>query len=306
MNVNPVPLLFAPWGSGALARSFGAALGADTGRFALREFPDGESYVRVESACAGRTCVLLAGLDQPNPKLVPLLLLADTLRDLGASHVALAAPYLAYLRQDKRFQEGEGVTSRYFARWLSQHFDSLVTLDPHLHRYPTLDAVYSIPSAVVHAAPLMADWIAAHVRKPLIIGPDSESEQWVSEVAQRAGAPHFVANKTRHGDRDVAIELPPQLPDASHTPVLVDDILSTGRTMAEVATQMAQRGYPCAVCVAVHGLFSEGAMAELQKAGVTAIVTTNAVAHESNQLDVGPVLAAGLQPLLPAGRRSVG
>lgn len=299
MSAISASLLFAPWGPDGLARSFGAALGAEQGVFTLREFPDGESHVQVQSACAGRRCVILASLDHPNSKIVPLLLLADTLRDLGATHIALVAPYLSYMRQDKRFHDGEGVTSRYFASWLSRHFDSLVTMDPHLHRHPTLDAIYSIPSRVVHAAPLLADWIAANVSRPLIIGPDSESEQWVREVGARAGAPYAVAAKTRRGDRDVSIELPANLPDASHTPVLVDDILSTGRTLAAVARQLHDRGYPPAICMAVHGLFCGDAEAELQRAGVAQIITTNAVAHATNALDAGPLLAQGLRGLLP-------
>src|SRR3546814_4004529 len=83
------------------------------------------------------------------------------------------------MRQDRRFQLGEAVSSKSVARLVSATFDRLVTVDPHLHRYPALSTLYTIPDITLHAAPALADWIAAHVEAPLLIGPDEESEQWV-------------------------------------------------------------------------------------------------------------------------------
>jgi hypothetical protein len=94
------------------------------------------------------------------------------------------------MRQDRRFQPGEAVTSQIFARFVSSRFDWLVTVDPHLHRIRSLEEIYTIPTRVVHAAPLLAEWVASNVSRPLLVGPDQESEQWVAEVARRAGAPH--------------------------------------------------------------------------------------------------------------------
>jgi len=82
----------------------------------------------------------------------------------------------------------------------------------------------------MHAAPLISDWIRNEVKKPLLIGPDSESEQWVAAVARDAVAPHLVLQKVRHGDRDVEISVPEVARWRDHIPVLVDDIVSTGRT----------------------------------------------------------------------------
>ena len=78
---------------------------------------------------------------------MPLALVAGTARDLGASSVGLVAPYLAYMRQDRMFRAGEGVTSVYFARLLADSFDWLVTVDPHLHRRRSLTEIYPFPAA---------------------------------------------------------------------------------------------------------------------------------------------------------------
>ena len=149
--------------------------------------------------------MIVGTLDRPNEKMLPVLFAAATARELGATNVGLVAPYLPYMRQDRRFKPGEAVTSREVARLLSDAVDWMVTIDPHLHRYGSLAEIYRIPTRAVHAAPLISQWIKTNASNPLIIGPDSESQQWVSAVAKAAGAPYAVLRKVRRGDRDVDI-----------------------------------------------------------------------------------------------------
>jgi len=190
------------------------------------------------------------------------------------------------------------VTSRIFARLLSSAVDGLVTIDPHLHRYHALSEIYSIPSRAEHAAPAIAGWIRAHIEHPVIVGPDYESEQWVSEVASMAGAPFIVLSKTRHGDREVEIDVPPLDPWREHTPVLVDDIISTARTMMETIDHLTRAGYAAPVCVGVHAVFAGDAYEGLKNAGAADIVTCNTVTHPSNVIDLTPMLADGVRVLL--------
>ncbi|MCL6468665.1 MAG: ribose-phosphate pyrophosphokinase-like domain-containing protein, partial [Ralstonia sp.] len=139
------PLIFAMPGNEAMAEKLASALGAERGTTTVRRFPDGESYVRVESAVEGRRVAIVCTLDRPDDKLIPLLLLAAAARENGATDVGLVAPYLAYMRQDSCFQPGETVSARHFAAWLSRGFDWLATVDPHLHRITKLSQVYVIP-----------------------------------------------------------------------------------------------------------------------------------------------------------------
>lgn len=292
--MNPV-ILPLP-GNGDMAHALARLLDGEVGEVEFRRFPDGETFVRIDAPLAGREVILACTLARPDGKFLPLAFAAATARDLGAARVGLVAPYLAYLRQDKRFHDGEGVTSIHFGRLLSACADWLVTVDPHLHRHRDLSAVYTIPCAVAHAAPLLSAWIRRHVPSPLVIGPDSESEQWVSAVAKQAGAPYVVLEKQRLGDREVRVSLPP----TSHqgrTPVLVDDIVSTARTMIEAVRRLQEAGYAPPFCVGVHGLFAEGAYDALREAGVAAIATCTTVAHPSNAIDVAPLLAQAVGQL---------
>ena len=271
--------------------------GAELGDCAVRLFPDGEHNVRIATPVAGRQVAIVCSLDRPQDKILPLLFLAATARDLGATRVGLIAPYLAFMRQDERFHPGEGVTSVYFARLLSQAVDWLVTVDPHLHRWSSLDQIYSIPSRVAHAAPGIAAWVRDHVEAPILIGPDAESEQWVSAVAGAVAAPYLILQKIRRGDRDVEVSIPERERCDGRNPIIVDDIISTGRTMIEPVSHLLAAGLPAPVCIGVHAVFANGAMAELRAAGAGRVITCNTIPHESNAISVDQSLADAVREM---------
>ena len=293
------PLLMAMPRNEKLATELAATLGCDLGHIETRQFPDGETYLRFVTSPEGRAVAIVCTLDHPNDKLLSLLFAAATARELKASRVGLVSPYLAYMRQDRRFKPGEAVTSRQVAHLLSGAFDWLVTVDPHLHRYSSLAEIYSIPTRVIHAAPLISQWINVHVADPLIIGPDSESEQWVAAVAKDAGAPHSVLEKTRLGDRNVEIKLRDLDPWKGRTPVLVDDIISSGRTMLEAIALLTSQSWASPVCIAVHGLFADQSDVLLARAGAR-LVTSNSVPHPSNSIDLTALLAGAINQTGPA------
>lgn len=288
-------LVFALPGNESFAQSLASLLQADIGEVVIRRFPDGESYVRILSDVQGQKVVLVCTLHQPDQKLLPLYFLAKTAKELGATEVSLVAPYLAYMRQDKQFHPGEGVTSRYFADLLSGTVDSLYTIDPHLHRFHHMHELYAIPAQALHAAPTVASWVKEHIRKPILIGPDEESLQWVSEVAGLADAPYLVLNKTRLGDREVQVTQPEMAQYQQHTPVLVDDIISTARTMIETVQHLKQLTPQAPICIGVHAVFAEGAYEALLKAGAAQVITCNTIQHESNGIQVEALLAEAMR-----------
>lgn len=259
----------------------------------VHEFPDGESCVRIDPSKICDTVFVINSLYHPDRLVLLLLFLAETLRDYGGKEITLVAPYLAYMRQDKRFNEGEGISAHYFARLISEYFDGLVTVDPHLHRIKSLDEIYTIPSHAIHAAPVVADWIHNNIKQPLLIGPDSESEQWVKDLAQRAQSPYVVLEKIRYGDNKVEVSVPQVQKWLKHTPVLFDDIISTGRTMIETIKHLKQTDLAAPVCIGVHGIFSGNAYQELVAAGASKVVTANTIEHHSNEINIAiPIVQA--------------
>lgn len=284
-------------GHEALGQDLAARLGAAHSPLHVRQFPDGETLVRLDAPVEGRRVILACSLARPDAVTLPLVFAADAARELGAASVGLVAPYLAYMRQDHRFHPGEAVTSRSYARLLSASLDFLVTVDPHLHRWHSLHQIYSLRSQVVAAAPAIARWLRDQVRDPLLVGPDEESAQWVAEVARLAGAPHTVMTKTRRGDRDVSVVMDTSALAPGRTPVLVDDIISTGHTLMAAAGALHEAGLPAPVCIGVHALFDAASQARMLQAGIAQVVTCDTIAHPSNRIALGPDLAEAVRAL---------
>ena len=296
------PLLFSLRAPSGMAERLGQMQGLEIGEFEQRRFPDGEAYVRLTTPVAGRDVILLCSLDHPDEITLPLLFAADAARRQEARSVGLVAPYLAYMRQDKAFKPGEAVTSATFGRLLSASFDWLATVDPHLHRYSSLGAVYSIPAVAASAAGPIAEWVRANVESPFLVGPDAESAQWVERIAGLAGAPSTVLRKRRSGDFDVSIDGAGTSFPGGSTPVIVDDIASSGSTLIEAVRLLGRAGHAAPVCIVVHAVFAGDAHERLIAAGPAAVVSTNTVPHRSNRIDVSAELDTALASALAACR----
>ena len=291
------PILFAFPGADQLAASLCEQVGAQMCTVRWRHFPDGESLLALDGNCRGRDVVVVCTLRDPDRLALPLLFAARTARELGARSVGLVAPYLAYMRQDARFHSGEAIASSHFASFLSWTFDWLVTVDPHLHRHRDLGALFGIPTEHVTAMPMIGEWIRANVIDPILIGPDSESAQWVQPLGFAIHAPVVRLSKRRLGDREVEVSALPNAQTDGRTPVLVDDIISSGRTLMDVLTRLRlrARGSAAPICIAVHGVFAPGAYRELLAAGAGRVVTTNTIAHSTNAIDVASALAPAIR-----------
>ncbi|MCB1772697.1 MAG: ribose-phosphate diphosphokinase [Gammaproteobacteria bacterium] len=276
------------------ARRLAVAAGLDYADVTVHRFPDGESLVRLPAGLPCRV-ILCCSLDHPNTKLVELELAAATAPRLGARWLTLVAPYLCYMRQDKAFHPGEAVSQQVIGALLARHFDTVITVDPHLHRTHDLHQAIPVRRAVaLSATPVMAEWIADHYRQALLMGPDEESLQWVRAIATSCDLDYGVARKQRLGDHDVRVELP-NLPVAGRSVVLVDDVASTGHSLAETARQLKERGAASVTALVTHALFVGHALERLREAGVSDICSTDSVLHASNKLSLDILLAAALE-----------
>lgn len=275
-----------------LAADLGAVDGLAVARVTVHRFPDRETLVRVPCP-VGPAAVLVRSLADPNGKLVETALAADALRRAGARRVTLVAPYLPYMRQDAVFRPGEPVSQRVVGAWLAELFDSVLTVEAHLHRIRRLAEVVSPGSVSISAAPVLAEWVGAGGAAPLVVGPDEESEPWVKAIARRAKTPWVVGRKRRQSDRTVRVEFPP-LPGGARA-VLVDDIASSGATLAAAARALRRAGVRTVDAAVVHALFAPGALARIRAAGVRRIVSCDTIPHRTNAIRTAPLLADALR-----------
>lgn len=264
-------------------------------------FPDEELKLTLpfaETGAFAETLVVYRSLFRPNEKLIELLLLARHARLQGVTRLVLVAPYLAYMRQDAAFQIGEVISQTIVGGFLAELFDAVITVDPHLHRIDRLDQAIPLSQAIaLSGAPRLAELIAEKRINPLLIGPDEEALQWVRQAATITGFDHGVCRKTRHGDREVEITLP-ELDIVDRPVVLMDDVASSGHTLARAAEALSAAGAASVDVAITHALFAGDALAVIQAAGVGEVWSTDCIAHESNAIDMAPVLANALSQVL--------
>ncbi|MEW4461930.1 ribose-phosphate pyrophosphokinase [Labrenzia sp. MBR-25] len=282
----------------ALAHDIGGSMGAKVRQLGLHRFPDGESLVTLPDGLDGADVGFVATLRDPDHMALPLRFAAATAREMGACRVGLIAPYLGYMRQDKSFLPGQAVSAPLFADFLCQSFDWLLTVDPHLHRIARLEDIFRVPAMRVATARSIATWISREVPDAILLGPDSESRQWVAEVAGMAGRPFEVLQKSRSGDRLVEVSVPDGVDLRQGTPVILDDIASSGRTMVRVVERVLAAGVRPPVCILIHAVFAGSAYHEIRSAGAARIVSTDSIPHESNAIYLGEMIGQAVSAFL--------
>ncbi|MEQ9464083.1 MAG: ribose-phosphate diphosphokinase [Haliea sp.] len=283
------------------ATRLASACALPVAEIASHRFPDEELKLTLPDAAVDGppdTLVLYRSLDRPNDKLVELLLVARHARQLGVRQLLLVAPYLGYMRQDIAFHPGEIVSQKIVGAFLAELFDGLITVDPHLHRISRLQEAVPLTAAIaLSAAPSLAELVNQRRQRPLLIGPDAESAQWVESAARARDLEYAVCSKVRHGDTQVEIALP-AVDVSGREIVLLDDVASSGRTLAAAARLLLAAGARSVDVAVTHALFAGDALQVMTAAGIAEVWSTDCIAHSSNAVPMAPILAGALLPLL--------
>jgi ribose-phosphate pyrophosphokinase len=287
-------------GNKPLGLKIAESLSCDVIDFETRRFPDGERYLRFTKEVPHDTAVVTQSLyKDPDGLMIEYVFLAKTLLDLGAKDVVGAFPYLAYLRQDSRFKAGEAISARIMSRIIeSAPTSAILALDSHLHRVHNLNELFRIPATNLSAIPSLARQLESEctLHDPIIVAPDGEAAQWADLAAPILEAESVVMQKTRFGDTSVDINLGHASPSGRDI-VLVDDIISTGGTIAQVAQQLKNKGADHIHALITHGLFAEGAYERVSRAGVEHLITSDSVPNHFSRVAVAPVFAKAVKDL---------
>jgi ribose-phosphate pyrophosphokinase len=201
------------------------------------------------------------------------------------------------MRQDFANRPGVAVSQRHVGRLLADLFDDVITVDPHLHRIDRLQQAIPLDHAVsLNATVPIAAFLKQNFTDALLLGPDSESRQWTATLAEMTGFAFQVADKIRLGDTQVALELP-AADYRSRPVVLVDDMASTGRTLAKAAELLKAQGATEIYAAVTHALFCGDAERVIRDAGVKAIWTTDSIDHPTSYIRLDSLLAEAVKAL---------
>lgn len=242
--------------------------------------------------------IICRSLNQPNDKLIELLLCAKTAWQKGVNRITLVAPYLCYMRQDIANQPGEAVSQRIIGELLGELFDDVITVDPHLHRISKLNQAIPIDNAIsLTAANEIGQFLKQQLDYAVLLGPDAESEQWVSAIAKKIGFDYSVAEKIRQGDKQVTITLPEY--DYHNKPVvIIDDVASTGRTLAKATGLLLAAGAQQVYAAITHPLFCGDAEVHIMQSGVQQIWSTDSISHPTACIHLDKLLAQAISDIL--------
>jgi ribose-phosphate pyrophosphokinase len=262
----------------------------------LNNFPDGEIYLQFTKSVKNKHLIICQTF-QPNPNqsLQQIIFAAKNAKELGVKKITLVAPYLGFMRQDKRFHAGENISANIMAELLSKYTDKLITIDPHLHRIRKMNWVFKNKAVALTSNPVIADYIQKNFKNEVIIGPDWESYQWAQRIAKRISVMSTVLRKVRLSSRKVESKMVNPIEIKNKNVIIVDDIISTGHTIMEAAKKAKKLKAKSITAICIHGLFVEGAIKKMKAKGVKQIICTNTIEKPQSKIDITSLLAEELK-----------
>ena len=277
-----------------LAKRISSGLDWEYSSLNVKRFPDGELYVKFDVNLKNKNVVLVQTLHPPNEALLELILASHTAKDLGCKKLTLVIHYLAYIRQDKRFNAGESVSSKIVGRLLSVA-DEVITIDPHLHRFKSLSEVFKTKTIKLSANDLIQDYISKRFASPVIIGPDAESYQWARSIANKINASAAILEKERLSSSKVVEKLNSEVSVEDKDVLIIDDIISTGHTILEVIRIIRKMKPKSINIVGIHGIFTDRSVLDFIKEYSDSIATTNTINNSFAKIDVSGLICDSLK-----------
>lgn len=262
----------------------------------VEKFPDNELHIKfLKTGLKGRKVYLVQSFyGDIDSCLLEVMFASKAAKEMGASEITLLSPYFPYFRQDTWFSKGEIPSIHFLGKIMNNIVDRVCILDPHLHREKSLGHIFSVESKRLTANPLIGEHIRKNVKKPLIVGPDWESYKWARKTAEIIGCESTILLKTRHSARNVDVRFQEKVDTKGKNIVLIDDMISTGNTLIKTIIKLKALGVRKITCIAIHGIFAEGALGKLKKTGAE-VVTTNSIPNPAAKIDVAGLFAEAIE-----------
>jgi ribose-phosphate pyrophosphokinase len=283
-------IIFGGSASTKFAQRVSKSADAEYGLIDHRLFPDGEHYMRILSPVKGKDCAVIQ-TTKTNDAIVELLLLLDTLNDLGAESIHTVMPYMGYSRQDKVFNAGESFSAKTILKLLDQYSDSITTINCHFLDYAGVFDFASVKIRNLDAFPLVASFFKDKVKSPIIVSPDDGALEYAKKAAEIIGCEFVCLEKKRLSDHNVVVSAA-DLNVAGKDAIILDDMISTGGTIIEAARFLRKEGAKSVRAGCVHGVFSRGV--DVFKGVVDELVCTDTIPGKVSKITVADLIAKDL------------
>ena len=264
-------------------------LSANIADVEIRRFIDGECYVRVKDDLEGEDVVIVQNT-YPDENIIETILLKSAVKDMGPRSLTLVIPYFGYARQDRKFLEGEAVSAKALAEIIGEDVDLIVTVDPHKDYITEFFKTKAIScSAVPEIARYLADRDI-----DVVLAPDKGAVGRAKRASEILGCESDFLEKVRISDEIVEMKTK-RIDVKDKTVAIIDDIISTGGTMAKAVEEMKKQGAKKIYVACTHGLFIGNAIDKIEKAGASEVISTDTIENAYSKVKVAPQIATILK-----------
>jgi ribose-phosphate pyrophosphokinase len=262
-----------------------------------RIFPDNESYIRIPVEVKGLNVAILQSTYPPQDKhLLELLFTVDAVKENGAKKIIVIVPYLAYARQDSIFKPGEAVSLRTIIK-VMEHSGISTFVTVNIHKADRLKW-FNIPTSNLSAVQVIAERLKEMTLKnPLILAPDKGAISLAEEASSILKADYSYFEKTRDRNTGLIKTMDKKLDVSGRDVIIIDDIISSGSTIVNVAKIASQQGASKIIATCIHPLLAEGASEKMMEAGVSKIIGTDCIEGTFSEVSIAPILAEYLRTL---------
>ena len=271
--------------SKTVAEDLSKKLGAPLAGTISKRFPDDEFYVRVMDDISGEH-VIIVQTTYPDPNIVELFLLQNAVKESGAKEISVVIPYFGYARQDTKFENGEPISAKAMAGLIGLNADRVITVDPHKEH---ILKFFSTSAFSCCAVPELAKYLKKK-DIDMVLAPDKGALDRAKKASEIIGCDFDYMEKTRiDGD---TIEIKPKKLDAQNkNAAIIDDIISTGGTMAKSIQELKKNGAKNVFVACTHGLFAGDAVKKLNSAGCNEIISTDTVQGKFSKVKIAPCIS---------------
>jgi ribose-phosphate pyrophosphokinase len=249
-----------------------------------KRFPDDELYVRIIDDVS-KEHVIIIQTTYPDYNIIELFLLQNAAEEADAKEISVIIPYFGYARQDTKFKNGEPISAKALANLISLNADRVITVDPHKEHI--LD-FFSTNAYSASAVPEIAKYLKEK-NIDLILAPDKGALERAKQASKIIGCDFDYMDKTRIDGTTVEIK-PKKLNAQNKNVAIIDDIISTGGTMALSIQELKKHGAKKVSVACTHGLFAGDAIKKLNSAGCDEIISTDTIQSDYSKVGVSPSL----------------
>ena len=266
----------------------------------VNKFPDGELNLSIKNNPKNKKVIIVSSMaHSPNEKMIETILAGGIAKDYGAKKIILVATYFPYMRQDVHFHNYDSFSSKHITK-MFREFDKVIMIDPHLHRVKNLKKLApNLTNITVNS--LVAEYIKKRFKnKFTIVGPDEESSQWSKPVADLLVKDVVILKKHRYSSTHIKVREVKGFQGSNEEEfeknvIIIDDIISTGRTIAGALELAKKRGAKKLFCIGIHGLLLNDSIKLIEKNAE--LITSNSIVSKFSKIDISPAIVKEIKKI---------